>query len=246
MARETSGAWPTDANRHASHPHSAVVRATHWIVAISVPALAVSGMAILLAHPRLYWGETGAIGMPSLIDLPLPFMLTGQSGWGRSLHFLSAWAAVLAGAIYLVWSVGSGHLRRDLWPRTGQLSRRSLADAIDAHLRRRPRRDDDFTDYNAVQRAAYLIVVAGLFPSLVWTGLAMSPAVTSVWPWLVNAAGGFQSARTLHFLAATAMLLFAVVHVLLVLASGAGVRLRGMITGRRGAAPPPTPKARPA
>ena len=68
-----------------------MVRITHWINAASVAALLVSGVAILLAHPRLYWGETGAFGAPSLIDLPLPLVLTGQSGWGRSLHFLSAW-----------------------------------------------------------------------------------------------------------------------------------------------------------
>ena len=71
--------------------HSVLVRITHWITTLSFLALLVSGIAILLAHPRLYWGETGAVGAPSLIDLPLPFMLTGQSGWGRSLHFFAAW-----------------------------------------------------------------------------------------------------------------------------------------------------------
>jgi hypothetical protein len=60
----------------------------------------VSGIAILLAHPRLYWGETGNLETASLIDLPLPFMLTGQSGWGRYLHFQSAWLCVLAGVVY--------------------------------------------------------------------------------------------------------------------------------------------------
>jgi hypothetical protein len=60
------------------------------ITAASFIALVYSGIAILLAHPRLYWGETGALGTPSLIDLPLPMVLTGQTGWGRYLHFLSA------------------------------------------------------------------------------------------------------------------------------------------------------------
>ena len=44
--------------------HSLVVRLTHWINAIASFALIVSGAAILLAHPRLYWGETGAVGAP--------------------------------------------------------------------------------------------------------------------------------------------------------------------------------------
>ena len=77
--------------------HTVLVRVTHWITTLSFLALLVSGIAILLAHPRLYWGETGAVGGPSLIDLPLPFLLTGQSGWGRSLHFLSAWVLVVSG-----------------------------------------------------------------------------------------------------------------------------------------------------
>ena len=60
--------------------HSTFVRITHWIAAASFAALIYSGIAILLAHPRLYWGETGALGTASLIDLPLPMILTGQSG----------------------------------------------------------------------------------------------------------------------------------------------------------------------
>ena len=69
--------------------HGLVVRVTHWVNAIGTLALIVSGVAILLAHPRLYWGETGAVGTPSLIDLPIPFIF-GHSGWGRYLHFLAA------------------------------------------------------------------------------------------------------------------------------------------------------------
>jgi thiosulfate reductase cytochrome b subunit len=226
--------------------HSAVVRVTHWVVALAVPALIVSGAAILLAHPRLYWGETGALGMPSLVDLPLPLVLAGQSGWGRSLHFLSAWAAVMAGAVYLAWSVGSGHLRRDVWPTRDGLTRTAMADVVAGHLRRAPHRNVDatgFMHYNGPQRVAYSAVVLLLLPAIVWTGLAMSPAVTSVWPWLVDASGGFQSARTLHFLAAVVTVAFALGHVLLVLLSGARVRLRGMITGRRG--PRPSREAQP-
>src|ERR1700691_4861320 len=83
--------------------HSGVVRVTHWIHTVSFFALVVSGVAILLAHPRLYWGETGALGAPPLIDLPLPFVLVGQTGWGRSLHFLAAWVFVLTGLIYVLF-----------------------------------------------------------------------------------------------------------------------------------------------
>ena len=88
--------------------HSAWVRATHWINTAAFFALVVSGVAILLAHPRLYWGETGAVGSPSLVDLPLPFVLTGQTGWGRYLHFLAAWGLVLNGLLYAASTVTVG------------------------------------------------------------------------------------------------------------------------------------------
>src|SRR6187399_806293 len=95
--------------------HSALVRATHWLTAASFIALAVSGIAILLAHPRLYWGETGAVGTPALIELPIPFLL-GESGWGRYLHFLAAWAAVFTGLLYLMAGLVTGHFRKHLLP----------------------------------------------------------------------------------------------------------------------------------
>jgi cytochrome b subunit of formate dehydrogenase len=94
--------------------HSGVVRITHWINTLSFFGLLVSGFAILLAHPRFYWGETGALGTPSLIDLPLPFMTGGPSGWGRNLHFLSAWVCVINGSFYAVSSILTRHFRKDL------------------------------------------------------------------------------------------------------------------------------------
>ncbi len=99
--------------------HSLLVRMTHWINTLAFLSLTVSGAAILMAHPRLYWGETGAFGSPALLELPIPFNLD-QSGWGRSLHFLSAWICVLNGLIYVL----SG-LILPLWKR--KLSRPSKA-----------------------------------------------------------------------------------------------------------------------
>ncbi len=173
--------------------HSVLVRITHWLTALSFFALLVSGVAILLVHPRLYWGETGGVGTPSLIDLPLPFVFEDQSGWGRSLHFLSAWIVVLTGLVYLLFG----------W--RGE----------------RP-------TYGAPQRLTYMAVVFVLFPVMIWTGLAMSPAVTSVIPILVTAAGGQQSARTIHFVVTNLLILFLIVHVTMVALAGFVVRLRSM------------------
>src|SRR3954466_4714135 len=179
--------------------HSVLVRITHWVTALSVGALVVSGIAILLAHPRLYWGEVGVVGMPSLVDLPLPFVLTGQTGWGRSLHFLSAWTIVITGAVYVANGARRAHFR---WPL-----------------------------YNRFQRLTYVAVVFVLLPLMIWTGLAMSPAITSVAPFVVGVFGGHQSARTIHFAVAVALVGFVVGHVIMVARAGFRQYVGAMLTG---------------
>ncbi len=209
--------------------HSAVVRLTHWITTGCVAALLVSGVAILLAHPRLYWGETGAVGGPSLLDLPLPFMLTGQSGWGRSLHFLAAWIAIGTGFGYVAHGLSTRHFRDHLVPARRDLGWRALARVVRHHFAR-PHADEAGA-YNPLQQVAYLSVVVVLGPLLAWTGFAMSPALTSVFPILVEVFGGQQSARTIHFFAALALTAFVVVHVAMVCRADPVGRVRAMITG---------------
>ena len=80
-----------------------------------------------------------------------------------------------------------------------------------------------------------------LFPLVIWTGLAMSPGIQSAFPPLVALLGGQQSARTIHFITANLLVLFVLVHIILVLLSGALNRLRAMITGRYVIRPERTP-----
>jgi thiosulfate reductase cytochrome b subunit len=75
-------------------------------------------------------------------------------------------------------------------------------------------------------------VIFVLFPLVIWTGLALSPAFDSAVPAAVNALGGRQSARTLHFFVSGFLLLFLVVHVTMVVLAGFRNRMRAMITGR--------------
>ncbi|MBA0085680.1 MAG: cytochrome b/b6 domain-containing protein, partial [Acidobacteria bacterium Pan2503] len=195
--------------------HSALVRITHWITTLAFFGLLASGIAILLAHPRLYWGETGTLGTPSLVDLPLPLVLVGQSGWGRYLHFLSAWACVLTGLVYVLWGLFTWHFRDHLLPNRDH--------------------SGDQERYNTPQRLSYLAVVFLLFPLIILTGLAMSPALASVFPALVIVFGGHQSARTIHFFVANLLVLFLLVHVTKVGFAGFSARVRAMVTGRTGA-----------
>jgi thiosulfate reductase cytochrome b subunit len=214
--------------------HSAFVRFTHWSTAISFLGLLVGGIAILLAHPRLYWGETGSVGAPSIVDLPLPFVLEGQSSWGRSLHFLSAWLCVLTGLLYVIYGLLTRHFRTSLLPGKTDFFLDNITRVISEHLRLKRPMEEDSLRYNILQRLAYLTVVFVFFPVMIATGLAMSPAITSVFPALVSVFGGHQSARTVHFFVALLIVLFLVVHIAMVCLAGFTAQVRAMITGRGG------------
>lgn len=223
--------------------HSAVVRATHWITTLCFLALLVSGVEILISHPRFYWGEAGNVLTAPLFKLPIPasratvptgygYVLPDQNGWSRYLHFQSAWVCVLTGLLYVAFALFQGHFRRNLVPAREDLSGRRLSAIIAQHLRLRPARADESRSYNVLQRIAYLVVIFVLFPMVIWTGLAMSPAIASAFPAAVAVLGGQQSARTIHFLVSLLLVLFLLIHVVLVCLSGFRNRMRAMITGR--------------
>jgi len=192
-------------------------------------SLLVSGAAILLALPRLFWGETGANDAPAWLVLPLPVNLE-QTGWGRNLHFLAAWIFVLNGAAYAILALLGGRLWARLLPDRDQLHPRHLARDMRAHLAWRGpgvgRR------YNILQKLAYCAVLGLLAPTIVLSGLTMSPGVTAAYPELFTLFGGRQSARTVHFLAACLLVLFLLAHLWQVLANRPLQLMRGMITGR--------------
>ena len=201
--------------------HTAIVRVTHWVTAICFFALLVSGIEILISHPRFYWGEAGNTTTPPLFKLPIPasrakvptsydFVMPDQNGWSRYLHFQTAWVAVLTGLLYVVYGFVSGHFRKNLFP-TG------LAEAW---------------SYNPLQRLTYLAVIFALFPLEIWTGLAMSPMFVSAFPLVVTVLGGQQSARTIHFFVSLLLTLFVLVHVVMVFRAGFRKHMRAMITGR--------------
>jgi thiosulfate reductase cytochrome b subunit len=235
--------------------HSALVRITHWITTLCFLALLVSGAEIVVSHPRFYWGETGNDLTPTLFKLPIPasrrlvptgygYVLQDQNGWSRSLHFQAAWLAVLTGLLYAISILLNGHLRRDLLPGKADLSWKAFSTAIAKHLRFQRPSESEAGSYNLVQRLTYLFVIFVLFPLVIWTGLAMSPAFVSAVPATVNVLGGQQSARTLHFFISLALVLFLLVHVGMVWIAGFRSRMRAMITGTMITGRAATPRAR--
>ncbi len=151
---------------------------------------------------------------------------------GRDWHFFFAWLFVVNGLVYWLWGLIGGHVRRDLLPARDQLAPRHILHEIATHARLQFPKGDDARRYNVIQKLTYLGVVAVLLPLMVLTGLCMSPGFNATVPGLIDLFGGRQSARTIHFLSASGIVLFIVVHLILVLVSGVWNNLRSMITGR--------------
>ena len=239
--------------------HTRWVKISHWIVTLSFLTLAFSGFLILMCHPRLYWGEVGNDLTPALLELPIsrnhqhggwensvPFFqdaaspvtasrtyeIFNMNGWGRSLHFLAAWFLALPGAIYLLAGIFTGHFRRHLLPRTGELTARVIGQDLKSHLRLQIRAATGGPHYGLLQKCAYCGVVFLALPLAVVTGLAMSPTITAAYPFLSRIFGGFQSARTIHFFAFVVLAMFLLVHVVMLVASGFKRQIRGMTFGK--------------
>jgi thiosulfate reductase cytochrome b subunit len=147
---------------------------------------------------------------------------------GRRWHFFFAWALVLNGAVYMT----SLLLRRrvgDFLPDLREL--RTIPHAVWEHIRLRFPKGDEALHYNVLQKLAYLSVLVAL-PILILAGLTMSPGIDAAAPWLVDLFGGRQSARSIHFLLATYLVGFLVIHLVMVVVSGFANNIVSMITGR--------------
>jgi thiosulfate reductase cytochrome b subunit len=185
------------------------------------------------------WRTTGLLGASkdedgTLAERGFPSWLTipgfQDLAMGRRWHFLFAWVFVINGLLYVTYSIVSRHLSRDLAPT--RLDWKSIGRSILDHLRFRHPHGEASKNYNVLQKLTYLAVIFGLVPFLILMGLAMSPRMDSLFPGWIDVVGGRQSARTLHFLAASLIVLFVFIHVFEVIISGLWNNVRSMITGR--------------
>ena len=239
--------------------HKRWVKSSHWIITLSFFALAFSGFVILMCHPRLYWGEVGNDLTPALFELPVsrnyqhggwdkssPFFqaagspvtasrtydIFNQNGWGRSLHFLSAWILVLVGLVYLLAGFFTGHFRKQLWPKMKEFRFSLFWQDFRNHFRMHVQPTPNGARYGLLQKSTYTIVIFFLLPLVALTGLTMSPAVTAAYPFLLKMFLGGQSARTIHFFASVLLVLFLVIHVVMVIRSGFKQQMRAMTIGK--------------
>jgi thiosulfate reductase cytochrome b subunit len=151
---------------------------------------------------------------------------------GRRWHFALAWLFVINGLIYLGFGLFNRHFSRDLAPTREQLKPGHILKDIWDHMRLKHPRGETAKSYNVLQKLTYLIVVFILLPLMLLTGLTMSPGFDAILPGLLDLFGGRQSARTIHFISASLIVLFVLVHVIEVLLAGVINELRSMITGR--------------
>ena len=171
-------------------------------------------------------GDGAARAFPAWATLPSWQSLAD----GRLWHFFFAWILVVNGLVYLLHGLLNGHLWRDIVPTRRELGR--IGHTVWDHLRLRFPSGDAARHYNVLQKLAYLCAIFVLLPTLALAGLAMSPRLDAGFPELTSLFGGRQSARTIHFVAAFALVAFVLVHVFMVLISGVWNNLRSMVTGR--------------
>lgn len=195
-----------------------------------------NGVTRILGHE---FDTTGVLGLSAGMDglpvqrgFPAWITLPGQQ-WlalARRWHFFFAWVLVINGLAYIAYTLVSRHLTRDLVP--SQTDWRSIGPSIRDHLLLRHAQGEAAKRYNILQKLAYLGVIFALFPLLILMGWAMSPGLGALLPGWVDLFGGRQSARTIHFVVAWALVAFVFIHVFEVIVSGFWNNLRSMITGR--------------
>jgi thiosulfate reductase cytochrome b subunit len=208
-------------------------RVTHWMWTVCLFFLLLSGLQIFNAHPALYLGDESGFtydnavleieGFPSWLTIPS----TRDLATGRVVHFFFAWILMATLAAWLATSLRNRHLRKDLLPTARDAG--NLVPDIRDHLELR---FIHAVRYSPLQKLAYGGVLFVLFPLIILTGLAMSPGMNAVLPWLPELFGGRQGARTIHFAVMVLLVLFFIIHMAMIVLAGPLNELRSIITGR--------------
>lgn len=251
--------------------HRLSTRIWHWVNAVTLLVMLMSGLMIFNAHPRLYWGQYGANFDKAWFEIgsagergfarlgPLKVETTGVLGvwkapngsvqhrafphWAtipssysladaRIWHLAFAWVLSLGLAAFMIVSLVNRHFQKDLRIRGAEIRPAHIWHDITEHARLRFPTGAAALRYNILQKLSYAGVIFVLLPLIIFTGMTMSPALTSGWSFLLDLFGGRQSARSLHFIAAFLLVAFFLVHIAMVLLAGPFNEVRSIITGR--------------
>lgn len=168
------------------------------------------------------------VAFPGWATIPTRYSLAEARRW----HFAFAWLFAIGLTGFMLMSLVNGHVRKDLHVRRSEWSVSVIWKDIKDHARLRFGDGHEAGTYNVLQKFSYIGIIFVVLPMMILTGITMSPAMNAAWPWLLDIFGGRQSARSIHFITATLMALFVVVHLIMVLLSGPITGIRSMITGR--------------
>ena len=176
--------------------HPGWVRATHWLNALAVVLLLLSGWRI--------YNATAFLGFA----IPNGITLGGWLGGALQWHFAAMWVLAANGLLYLAFNLGTGRLWRRFFPLSPRAVLADLRAALQGRLSHA-----DAQHYNTVQRLAYLFVMADSV-LLVLSGLVLWKSVQ--FPLLRELMGGYEGARRVHFFGMAALAAFVLVHLTMV------------------------------
>ena len=255
-----------------TYRHRLPTRLWHWLNALSVSVMLMSGLMILSAHPRLYWGKYGANADPAWFEISPghvrvgPVTLPGlgifgvmKDGRGYAVNPLFtipshydlagsrqwhfAFAWILVvPGILFLGWTLWGRHKRDLWPTRAEIAPANIAHDIAQHARLRFPTGEAATRYYILQKLSYCAVIFLFIPGVILTGMTMSPGLNAAWPWLLDLFGGRQSARSIHFICAMGLVAFIIVHLVMVILAGPLNEVRSMISGWYRVPPDPAPE----
>ena len=228
------------------------IRWTHFANFFFMFLLMRSGLSILFDHARLYWNNDCTPGSEWLRFTPLTvpndrvwtakddaryisplIALPGYRhtiGMGRSWHFITDYGFLITGIVYVGMLLFSAQ-----WPRLVPTSWAIFPYAWQTFVHYAtfhfPVEPDGYYAYNALQQITYFAVVFIMAPLSILTGISMSPAVDSAFPWYPRIFGGRQGGRSIHFLLLCGYIAFTIVHVTLVFLTGAQRNFNHIVLG---------------
>ncbi len=214
--------------------HRLSTRIWHWINAVAIFVMLMSGLMIFNAHPHLYWGQYDANFDHAWLSLPrFPGWATIPSQYNLALarhwHLAFAWVLAFGFLAYSIVSLLNGHFRKDVALSRAEVAPGHLWDDIKKHARFDFHSDD--ARYNPLQKITYGLVFFVMLPGVILSGMTLSPGLNAAFPWLVDLFGGRASARSVHFIMASSIAAFIALHLVLVILAGPINELRSMITG---------------
>lgn len=189
--------------------HPLILRIMHWINALCVIVMILSGWRIYNASPFLGF------------EFPVGFTLGGWLAGALAWHFAAMWLLAANFLAYMLYGLLTGHFWRRMLPLSPGEVVHDLQHMLAGGAAHFPGR------YNGAQRAAYVFAIVAIILAIL-SGLAIWKPVQL--QELTALLGGFEAARRVHFLAMTGLVLFCIVH------TGFALGVKGvlapMVTGR--------------